>query len=197
MNKLFTTAALVCALSLGFTSCSKDDGKVEESKLSDATAVTAIATIEIPSGAKVFYDFKTNTVQDEGKGMINLSSLYGSTLQNTSPTNYKMGYFDKENTSIEKLTLSSVLSADIKLTDKLGIDASSAPGGKPSTDPTWIIYDYNNNHAVYPTPNRYIVMYKGEKLSTTTDELYVIQAGGITAVKQDASYKINFKKFVK
>ena len=30
MNKLFTTAALVCALSLGFTSCSKDDDKVEQ-----------------------------------------------------------------------------------------------------------------------------------------------------------------------
>ncbi|MCS4226075.1 hypothetical protein [Sphingobacterium sp. BIGb0165] len=30
MNKLFTTAALLCALSLGFTSCSKDDDKVEQ-----------------------------------------------------------------------------------------------------------------------------------------------------------------------
>ncbi|MNG83463.1 hypothetical protein D3C87_543210 [compost metagenome] len=28
MNKLFTTAALLCALSLGFTSCSKDDDNV-------------------------------------------------------------------------------------------------------------------------------------------------------------------------
>ncbi len=30
MNRLFTTAALLCALSLGFTSCSKDDDKVEQ-----------------------------------------------------------------------------------------------------------------------------------------------------------------------
>lgn len=195
MNKLFTTAALVCALSFGFTSCSKDDGKVEESKLSDATAVTAIATIEIPSGAKVFYDFKTNTVQDEGKGMINLSGTYGSTLQNTSTANYKMGYFDQENTSIEKLSLSSVLSADIKLTDKLGIEFAGTD--QPTKDPNWIIYDHDNNYSVYAKPNRYVVLFKGEKLSATSDELYIIQAGKITALKGDATYNINFKKFVK
>ncbi|MDR2273499.1 MAG: hypothetical protein LBF27_21500 [Sphingobacterium sp.] len=195
MNKLFTTATLVCALSFGFTSCSKDDDKVEESKLSDATAVTAIATIEIPSGAKVFYDFKTNTVQDEGKGMINLSGTYGSTLQNTSTANYKMGYFDQENTSIEKLPLSSVLSADIKLTDKLGIEFAGTD--QPTKDPNWIIYDHDNNYSVYAKPNRYVVLFKGEKLSATSDELYVIQAGKITALKGDATYNINFKKFVK
>ncbi|WP_104381485.1 hypothetical protein [Sphingobacterium sp. HMA12] len=195
MNKLFTTAALVCALSLGFTSCSKDDDKGEENKLSDATAVTAIATIEIPAGAKVFYDFKTNTVQEEGKGMINLSGTYGSTLQNTSTANYKMGYFDKENTSIEKLTLSSVLSADIKLTDKLGIEFAGK--NQPTKDPNWIIYDHENNYSVDAKPNRYVVLFKGEKLSATSDELYVIQAGKITALRGDATYNINFKKFLK
>ncbi|WP_343559119.1 hypothetical protein [Sphingobacterium sp.] len=195
MNKLFTTAVLLSALSLGFTSCSKDDDKVEENKLSDATAVTATATIEVPAGAKVFYDFKTNSVQEEAKSMINLSGMYGSTLQKTSAENYKMGYFDQENTSIEKLTLAAVLGSNITSTDKLGIDASSA--GAPATGPTWIIYDFKNNHAVYPTPNRYIVMYKGEKLSEKSDELFVIQAAGITALNGNATYNINFKKFVK
>ncbi|MDF2517425.1 MAG: hypothetical protein K0R59_2721 [Sphingobacterium sp.] len=195
MNKLFTTAVLLSALSLGFTSCSKDDDKVEENKLSDATAVTATATIEVPAGAKVFYDFKTNSVQEEAKSMINLSGMYGSTLQKTSAENYKMGYFDQENTSIEKLTLAAVLGSNITSTDKLGIDASSA--GAPAAGPTWIIYDFKNNHAVYPTPNRYIVMYKGEKLSEKSDELFVIQAAGITALNGNATYNINFKKFVK
>ncbi len=195
MNKLFTTAALLCTLSLGFTSCSKDDDKVEESKLNDATAITAVAKIEVPAGAKVFYDFKTNSVQEEAKSMINLSGMYGSTLQNTSTENYKMGYFDQENTNIEKLTLAAVLGANIISTEKLGIDASSA--GAPATGPTWIIYDFKNNHAVYPTPNRYIVMYKGEKLSDKSDELFVIQAAGITALNGNATYNINFKKFVK
>src|SRR5690606_29787769 len=149
MNRLFTTAALLCALSLGFTSCSKDESVVEEPteqpeekpedpKLSDETAVSATAKIEVPSGVKTFYDFKTNAVQEEAKSMINLSGMYGSTLQNTSSDNYKMGYFDQEHTSIEKLTLASVLAANITLTDKLGIDASSA--GVPVTLPTWIIY---------------------------------------------------------
>ncbi|APU97276.1 hypothetical protein AACH28_04880 [Sphingobacterium thalpophilum] len=206
MNRLFTTAALLCALSLGFTSCSKDEAVVEEPteqpeekpedpKLSDETAVSSTATIAVPSGVKTFYDFKTNTVQEETKSMINLSGMYGSTLQNTSSDNYKMGYFDQANTSIEKLTLTSVLAANITLTDKLGIDASSA--GAPVTGPTWIIYDFANNHAVYPTANRYIVMYKGEKLNNEADELYVIQAGGITAANGNATYNINFKKFVK
>ncbi|MGB3065841.1 hypothetical protein [Sphingobacterium thalpophilum] len=206
MNRLFTTAALLCALSLGFTSCSKDESVVEEPteqpeekpedpKLSDETAVSATAKIEVPSGVKTFYDFKTNAVQEEAKSMINLSGMYGSTLQNTSSDNYKMGYFDQENTSIEKLTLASVLAANITLTDKLGIDASSA--GVPVTLPTWIIYDFANNHAVYPTANRYIVMYKGEKLNNEADELYVIQAGSITAASGNATYNINFKRFIK
>lgn len=206
MNRLFTTAALLCALSLGFTSCSKDESVVEEPteqpeekpedpKLSDETAVSATAKIEVPSGVKTFYDFKTNAVQEEAKSMINLSGMYGSTLQNTSSDNYKMGYFDQENTSIEKLTLASVLAANITLTDKLGIDASSA--GVPVTLPTWIIYDFANNHTVYPTANRYIVMYKGEKLNNEADELYVIQAGSITAASGNATYNINFKRFIK
>mgnify|MGYP000926522970 CR=1 FL=1 len=195
MNKLFTTAVLLCTLSLGFTSCSKDDDRVEERKLNDATATTAVATIEVPAGAKVFYDFKTNSTQEEAQSMINLSETYGSTLQNSSPKHYKMGYFDQENTSVEKLTLSSILEAKIELTDKLGIDASSA--GAPVKGPTWIIYDYKNNHAVYPTPNRYIVIYKGEKLSDKSDELYVIQAAEVTALRGDATYNINFKKFIK
>lgn len=195
MNRLFKAAALLCALVVGFTSCSKDDDKPLEKKLSDATATTATATIQVPPGAKVYYDFKTNSKQEEDKSMINLSGMYGSTLQNSSPGNYKMAYFDKENTSIEKLTLSAVLSSDITATDKLSIDASSA--GTPATGPTWIIYDFKNNHAVYPIPNRYIVMYKGEKLNDNADELYIIQAAGITAINGTATYNLNFKKFTK
>lgn len=194
MNRLFKAVALVCALVVGFTSCSKDD---VEKKLSDATATNSTATIQVPSGAKVYYDFKTNSTQEKDKGMISLSGMYGSTLENNLPGNYKMGYFDKENVSIEKLTLSMILSSDIKAANKLGIDASSAPGASPSTDPTWIIYDFKNNHAVYPTANRYIVMYKGEKPNDSADELYIIQAAGITALKGDATYNLNVKKFTK
>jgi predicted Zn-dependent protease len=40
-------------------------------------------------------------------------------------------------------------------------------------------------------------MYKGEKLNNEADELYVIQAGGITAASGNATYNINFKKFIK
>ncbi|WP_164111833.1 MULTISPECIES: hypothetical protein [Sphingobacterium] len=106
-----------------------------------------------------------------------------------------MAYFDKENVSIEKLTLSAVLSSDISATDKLNIDASSA--GTPATGPTWIIYNFKNNRAVYPTPNQYIVMYKGEKLNDNADELYMIQTAGITTINGNATYNLNFKKFTK
>ncbi|MGJ1412790.1 hypothetical protein ACR78Z_24260 [Sphingobacterium thalpophilum] len=50
---------------------------------------------------------------------------------------------------------------------------------------------------LYPTANRYIVMYKGEKLNNEADELYVIQAGSITAASGNATYNINFKRFIK
>lgn len=197
MNRLFKAVALVCALVLGFTSCSKDDDKPGGKKLSDATATTSTATIQVPSGTTVYYDFKTNSKQEKGTSMVSLSGFYGSTLQNSSPENYKMAYFDKENLSLEKLTLSMILSSDIKTANKLGVDASSAPGASPSTDPTWIIYDFKNNHAVYPTANRYIVIYKGDKLNDTADELYIIQAAGITAANGNATYNLNFKKFTK
>ncbi|WP_164111832.1 MULTISPECIES: hypothetical protein [Sphingobacterium] len=74
MNRLFKAAALLCALVVGFTSCSKDDVS-HQKKLSDATATTATATTQLPSGVKVYYDFKTNSKQEEDKSMINLSGM--------------------------------------------------------------------------------------------------------------------------
>ncbi|MGH2624498.1 MAG: hypothetical protein ACRDE7_12585, partial [Sphingobacterium sp.] len=67
----------------------------------------------------------------------------------------------------------------------------------PATGPTWIIYDFKNNHAVYPTPDRYIVMYKGEELNENTDELYILNADSVVAAQGTATYSINVKKFIK
>ncbi len=198
MMKSFKSSFLLFAVTgLAWTtisSCS-DDKEIATPKLSDSHAKTEIAKITIPPSKKVFFDFKTNSLQDSAKSMVNLSGMYGSNLQNSRSDVYAMGYFDKENTSIEKLTLQDVLAQKLTATNAFTIDASSA--GAPATGPTWIIYDFKNNHAVYPTANRYIVMYKGAALNDNADELYVINAASVSAAQGTANYEINVKKFVK
>lgn len=198
MIKTFKSTFLLFAV-VGFswtsmTSCS-DDNDVVIPKLNDSGAKTELASITVPPNKKVFFDFKTNSVQDSSKSMVNLSGMYGSNLKNSRDDVYSMGYFDMENTSVEKLTLKDILAVKITATNEFTIDASSA--GAPAKGATWIIYDFKNNHAVYPTPNRYIVMYKGKVLSDEAEELYVINAGKITAAQGTAAYNINVKKFIK
>src|SRR5690606_2339462 len=108
MIKTFKSTFLLFAV-IGFswtsiTSCSDDD-EVVIPKLSDSGAKTELASLTVPPNKKVFFDFKTNSVQDSAKSMVNLSGMYGSNLKNSRDDVYSMGYFDMENTSVEKLTL--------------------------------------------------------------------------------------------
>ncbi len=197
MNKLKSIFLLFIATGMTFTTmsaCSDDDNEVLP-VLNDANSETEVATVVVPPGDKIFFDFKTNTSQDSAESMINLSGMYGSSLNNSRSDIYKMGYFDLEDSSIENLKLADILEASITATNDFSIDASSA--GAPATGPTWIIYDFQNNHAVYPTPDRYIVMYKGAELNNQADELYVLNAESVVAAQGTATYEINVKKFIK
>lgn len=188
-------ATTLLSMSL-LASCSSDkDKEVEIITLSDATAKVEVSNIKVLSGTKVFYDFKTNTTQDSAKSMVNLSGMYGSTLKSSQPNVYKMAYFDKAGTTVEQIKLDDVLSTKLIDAESFTIDASSA--GAPAAGPTWIIYDFKNNHAVYPTADRYIVMYKGSSFSKLSDELYVIKAKDITAAQGNADYTLQVKKFIK
>ncbi|MGO1242943.1 MAG: hypothetical protein ACTJHT_08640 [Sphingobacterium sp.] len=197
MNKLKPIFLLLIATGITFTitsACSDDDNEILP-VLNDANSDTEIAEIVVPPGDKIFFDFKTNTSQDSAESMINLSGMYGSSLSNSRSDTYNMGYFDLEDSSIEDLKLADILEATVTATNDFSIDASSA--GAPATGPTWIIYDFQNNHAVYPTPNRYIVMYKGPALNNQADELYVLNAESVVAAQGTATYEINVKKFIK
>lgn len=190
LSTYFTAAAVTL---ITFSACSDKDPAVPV--LNDANATTEVATIVVPPNGEVFYDFNTNSVQDSATSMISLSGTYGSALENSRPNVYQMGYFDQEDTSVEDLVLADILGADFKAANSLTIDASSA--GAPAMGPTWVIYDHHNNHAVYPTPDRYIVLYKGATLDKHADELYVMQATTIGAAQGTATYSMTFKKFIK
>lgn len=197
MNKL--KLSFIFFIASGFAlstmnACSTDDNPLLP-VLSDENSTTELAKIVVPPGEKVFYDFKTGALADSAQSMINLSGMYGSSLNNSQSGTYVMGYFDKEESSIDALKLADVLNASLTPTDAFTIDASSA--GAPATGPTWIIYDFKNNHAVYPTPDRYIVIYKGEGLNEKTDELYILNADSVAAAQGTATYSINVKKFIK
>ena len=197
MIKLINPTKLLLSIScfsILAISCSEDNPEIAP-KLSDSNAIIELSEITVPPGKKVFFDFNTNSVKDSASSMINLSGMYGSDLKNSRADVYKMGYFDKENTSVEKLTLAEITSSEISTTNSFTIDASSA--GAPANGPTWIIYDFKNNHAVYPTANRYIVIYKGVSLNDEADELYLINAASIKASQGIADYSINVKKFIK
>src|SRR5690606_35363897 len=126
------------------SACSTDDNPILP-VLNDENSTTELATIVVPPGEKIFYDFKTGALADSAQSMINLSGMYGSSLNNSQAGTYTMGYFDKEKAPIDALKLADVLNASITPTDAFSIDASSA--GAPATGPTWIIYDFKNNHA--------------------------------------------------
>lgn len=187
--------AVVFSMLLGAMASCSDDKKEIKPKFTEQDAKTEEAAFNVPSGKRVFFDFKTNSTKDSLNSMVHFSGMYGSSLKSSRPDQYKMGYFDKENTSLEKLTIEEISTLTINKTDAFSIDASSA--GQPATGPAWIIYDYKNNHAVYPTANRYIVMYKGGAFNAEADELYIVQAASVTAARGNADYKINVKKFVR
>ncbi|KGE12345.1 hypothetical protein [Sphingobacterium deserti] len=195
MNKLFKIAALACTITMGFMSCGKDESTIVP-VLNNETAVQTEAQVEVLAGQKVFFDFSSNAPTDSVKSMVNLSGMYGSTLKNSQEGVYKMGYFDLQNTSVSALTVEQVLASNITLTNTFTIDATSA-GAPAGATPFWIVYDFANNHAVYPTANRYIVLYKGDNLSPSTDELFIVQAKTVTAARGNASYKIDVKKITK
>ncbi|TDS07462.1 hypothetical protein [Sphingobacterium paludis] len=196
MNKLVKITAIACTATIGFIACNKGDDHMAVPALSDESAVQVEAKIDVPAGQKVFFDFNTNAQADSAKSMVNLSGMYGSTLKNSQETVYKMGYFDMQNTSVSALTVQQVLGANITLTNTFSIDATSA-GAPAGSTPFWIVYDFANNHAVYPTANRYIVWYKGENLSAASDELFIAQAKRVTAARGNASYEIDVKKITK
>ncbi|WP_312336403.1 hypothetical protein [Sphingobacterium sp.] len=93
MNRLFTTAALLCALSLGFTSCSKDDDKVEQvepeyqakvmvkdGETVDLTKVSKTintqGTIKRTGNTYSLRNFKQFTMGEDGKATTTASADY-------------------------------------------------------------------------------------------------------------------------
>ena len=190
----FKHAICISALALAVThlaSCKKDDVKNpdEEIVLPDSSK------IEVLKGATVYYDLNKKSTSDESSSTFTLSGMYGSTLK-AGNQGYKLGYFDLENTKIEDIKLENYadyLNLKIQETPSLTIDASSA--GQPASGPTWIIYDFKNNHAVYPTANRYVVLYKKVESSDNSYQFFIMQAKNITALDGNATYELNIKEF--
>ncbi|MGJ1284183.1 hypothetical protein ACR79P_02680 [Sphingobacterium spiritivorum] len=187
--------SLLALTTFGFSSCSDDDKEIKPVVLEDSKATVQTATIAASASAKGFYNLNTNTKTDSINSTINMSDMFGSTLKPSHPNTYKLGYFDRENTSVDALNLEILKKVELKETSSLIVDATSA--NVPVKGPTWIIYDYKNNHAVYPIANRYVVLYKGSEFSEKADEIYVLQAEKVVAANSVGTYTIKYKKYAK
>ncbi|MEJ5090531.1 hypothetical protein GEO21_10845 [Sphingobacterium faecium] len=188
----FVITALACSTAQ-ITSCKKDDkgiDKEEEAVLADSIKII------VPQGATAYYDLSKNTIGTESSNSFNLSGMYGSSLK-AGNQGYQLGYFDLENTKIEDIKLASAedfVKLNIKKVSSLGIDATSA--GAPVTGPTWIIYDFKNNHAVYPTANRFVVLYKKADFPNNSFEVYIMRAKDVSALNGIGTYNLSIKKAI-
>ncbi|MEN5197373.1 hypothetical protein [Sphingobacterium faecium] len=152
-------------------------------------------TVAAASGKTVFYDLLNDKITETAEtSLVNLSGMYGSTLK-PSMTAYKFGYFDLKGKTIEDIKIANLKELDFKEATSLGIDASSA--GQPAIGPTWIIYDFKNNHAVYPTADRFVLLYKGTSLSENANEVIIFKAESVVALNGDATYTLKIKQFIK
>lgn len=191
--KKIASIALITALAFNLSSCDKEDN-VTVVQLQDSKATVKTSTIYVPSKSTVYYDLVNDREADAATGTINLSGMYGSTLK-ANAKDYKFGYFDLKGKTINDIKVSDLKSLDFKATTLLSIDASSA--GAPASSPTWIIYDSPNNHAVYPTADRFVVLYKGTTLSENSDEVIIFIADDVIALNGNATYTLKVKRFVK
>ncbi len=198
MNKLFTTAALACALTLGFTSCDKDKDDEEIATLLDSKAVIQNKTIIPVEDATIFFNINTNTEAEETSAQISLSGLMNLDLKPIDPANYRLGYFDSKINNIEGIKVAVLDTASIEYTDKLTMSMIGGP--MPSTPNAWYNYLFTN-HTVAPIEGRYVILFEGNEntdFSNTLDKAYIIQ---LTAIVQNGgtadSFSIKTKTFTK
>lgn len=186
--KSILCVSAIALTSFQFTACKKD--KVEDPKEEEVFKTEGL-NVAVPSGKTIFYDLKKQEDATESSYTFKLSGMYGSRLD-LGNQGYQMGYFDLKNTSIKDIKLTNTADfnqLDVKETNFLTIDASTA--GEPANGPTWIIYDYKNNHAVYPTADRYIVFYKkADIISGAQTEVIIMQADKVTAKDGNARYQL-------
>ncbi|GEM63832.1 hypothetical protein SF1_18140 [Sphingobacterium faecium NBRC 15299] len=192
--KNIASLAFVAITVFNLSSCKSDDNDVNPAILLDSKATVKTSTIVVPPSTTLYYDLVKNIAAEEKTSTINLSGMYGSTLK-PSTTAYKFGYFDLAGKTIDAIKVSDLETLNFTETPSLAIDASSA--GQPATGPTWIIYDFKNNHAVYPTANRFIILYKGTTLSKDAEEVIIFNAESVVALNGEATYTLKVKHFAK
>ncbi|NGM62222.1 hypothetical protein G5B30_09875 [Sphingobacterium sp. SGG-5] len=198
MNKLFTTAALACALTLGLTSCDKDKNGEEIATLLDSKATIQSKTMIPDEESTIFFNIDTNNEAEETASQISLSGTMNLDLKLTEPTKYRLGYFDSEIKNIEGIKVAVLDTASINYTDKLTMNMISGP--MPSIPNGWYNYLFTN-HTVAPIEGRYVILFEGNEdtdFSNTLDKVYIIQ---LTAITQNGGtaddFSIKTKIFTK
>jgi len=191
MNKLFTTAALLCALSLGFTSCSKDDDKVEqvEQEYQAKVMVKDGETVDLKKVSKTINT--QGTIKRTGK-IYSLRNFRQFTIGEDGKASTKQEtifYFDfKENDAIAKenmmvsinatrsnvdfktnqgkgYTLSYIDKAfdEVVVADKFIATEGNVLGLQPIVKIGWADYTGGPNHQVAAVKNRTLIIAKDGK----------------------------------
>ncbi|WP_294186466.1 hypothetical protein [uncultured Sphingobacterium sp.] len=166
MNRLFTTAALLCALSLGFTSCSKDDDKVEQvepeyqakvmvkdGETVDLTKVSKTintqGTIKRTGNTYSLRNFKQFTIDEDGKATTTAAQTYYFDFKENDGLNAsdfivsfnaKSSNVDLITNNVKGYTLSFIDKAfeDVKSTDQFTSESNNLLGLQSSYAPNVI-----------------------------------------------------------
>lgn len=187
MNKLFTTAALVCALSFGFTSCSKDDDntmqvetpKVIKNLKNNSKTDFTQGELTVKNDIFSLKNFKQFAVSEDGKPTAEAAKIYYYNFSENDGTDIRTNMISLSGdtkvtvtaNAANGYTLSYIDKTfnDVVATDKFtAISTNSSSiykmkfGGKESvrSESGWCNYDGDNNHLVTAQENRTLIISK-------------------------------------
>jgi hypothetical protein len=179
--KNISALALVAVAVFNLSSCKSDDNDV----------TSTVVTGKEP----VFFDLiKNQAAETIEASTINFSGISSATVK-PSTTAYKFGYFDLKGKTVEDIKVADLKGLDFKEATSLGLDATSMH--VPLTGPTWMIYAGAPTHAVYPTADRFVLLYKGASLSENADDVIIFKAEELITVGRDITFKLKVKQFTK
>lgn len=190
MNKLFTTAALLCALSLGFTSCSKDDDKVEqvEQEYQAKVMVKDGETVDLKKVSKTINtqgtikrtgkiyslrNFRQFTIGEDGKASTTAAETYYLDLKENDAANTadvpltlvaKQRDMDISANTLKSFSLSYIDKPfdQVSSTDQFISIADNKAGISMSASVIgWANYDRNTHHVVAAKDRTLILLKDG------------------------------------
>lgn len=190
MNRLFKIAAVACALTVGFSSCSKDEEPVEqeyqakvmvkngETKdlASVSTTVNSVGTLSRNADVYALRNFRQFTVGEDGKATTTAAgTFYFDFKENDGtdatgvvelPNSTRSANLKVNTTAGYSLSYIDKAFADVTASDSFTAAANGSLGLQSTYTPNvigWLDYSGAPNHQVNPVAGRTLIVSKDGK----------------------------------